>query len=77
MNRLWRFLGRKDIQEGERLPDRWLAWGTRAARTRYFMLRLPSWQYQYAFDIDSPAWHQRVLLWHRGRLHVPLIRVFD
>jgi hypothetical protein len=64
---------------GCEFPRGWIAWGTREAwdyghrnNVRYFLLRLPSWQWVRP---DRYCWGQLTLLRIRGEWHVDYWRV--
>jgi hypothetical protein len=66
-----------DYWEGEEFPQRWIAWGTcRGGRPdyqcsqynfRYFVLRLPSYQWVDDICYDRQAWGQLTLLRFAGK----------
>lgn len=58
-----------DVEWGDMLPARWLAWGLTGERAdrRYFFLKLPSWSFEYHIEWDADRWGQRALLWISGR----------
>lgn len=73
-----------DCGIGEEFPDRWIAWGTRESwrydqsyPVRYFLLRLPSWQWirDYLRGPDAWCWGQLTLLRYEGQWHAEYWRV--
>ena len=66
-----------DYWEGCELPNRWIAWGTCRGGTedrpasqynfRYFLLRLPSYQWVLDFSWDRWTWGQLTLLRFAGK----------
>jgi hypothetical protein len=66
-----------DYWEGEEVPRRWIAWGTCRAGSperphphidfRYFVLRLPSYQWGVDWRYDNRScWHQLTLFRFAG-----------
>jgi hypothetical protein len=76
-----------DYWEGSEMPHRWIAWGTcRGGRPgyhcaqydfRYFLLRLPSWQWvrDYVNGPDAWCWGQLTLFRFAGKWHADYWRV--
>jgi hypothetical protein len=61
-----------DYEEGCELPHRWVAWGTCRSLApghdfRYFVLRLPSYQWVHQFNYDRMGWGQLTLLRFAGK----------
>ena len=66
----------EDVWEGDLLPERWIAWGvTRGGSpqrpcdrydARYFLLRLPSYEWMWQPWNREYAWAQRTVLRVRG-----------
>lgn len=61
-----------DYTEGTEAPSRWIAWGTCRSLApgydfRYFLLRLPSYQWVYDYCRDRQAWGQLTLLRFAGK----------
>lgn len=66
-----------DYWQGMELPNRWIAWGTCRGGLphrpnpqydfRYFVLRLPSYQWVCDYCYDRQAWGQLTLLRFAGK----------
>jgi hypothetical protein len=61
-----------DCPEGGYLPDRWLCWGTcrsfsGKADFRYFLLRLPSYEWSARDDGRHYGWSQLALFMFNGK----------
>lgn len=60
-----------DKMEGDHFPARWIAWGTIRCLNRnysnhdfrYFILRLPSYEWTLDFTRNEYRWLQRCLWW--------------
>lgn len=71
----WYYGRDEDFGEGCELPYRWLCWGTCLAignphyDQRYFLLRLPSWDWQpdYRYRRHQLALYQRTIFMFAGQ----------
>jgi hypothetical protein len=61
------------VSPGDRLPAQWVVWAKRFTTDRktgiqfsYYILvvRLPSYAWGYAINIDGMAWRQNAIVWH-------------
>lgn len=59
-----------DQEEGDWAPPRWIAWGTIRSSSRnsnhdfrYFLVRLPSYDWTHNWYNDRDQWVQRALMW--------------
>lgn len=70
----------EDVWEGDLLPERWIAWGAvrggsphhpnERLDARYFLLRLPSYEWMPHPWRSESDWMQRTLLRIRGSWHM-------